>query len=114
MDNYFFDKITKWWDGKNIQGRPWNWSVDIATNSQIFTYINGATGFLFTNTGLDIVSVNGKVLYPGVPGTSLGDGFAIAAHKGDVFKGQIQIRFTNAAAMQLEIVQIFYMDVQQR
>lgn len=112
--NFLWEKIKCYFDKSKQYTRPWNWSVEIISTSQQFTYDNGATGFMFTNTGVDIVNVNGKILYPGTPGTILGDSFSIAAHKDDVFKGVIKIVFATVTGPALEVVQISYMDVQQR
>lgn len=102
------------WDLKTAD-RPWNFAVDQINTSQILTYLPGTTGFLFTNTGVVSVRINGKILFPSAtPATAPGDSVAIAAHKNDVFKGIIKIVFTAGAGPSLEVLQVYYMDVKQR
>jgi len=102
------------WDDKS-KDRPWNFSVDTVTSSQILTYLPGTTGFLFTNTGAVNVSINNKTLFASAtPATVAGDSLAIASHKNDIFKGIIKIVFTAGAGPLLEVVQVYYMDVKQR
>lgn len=108
--------IREWLTEDKLYTRPWNFSVDSYYVSQTMTYLPGATGFMFTNTGDTIVQVNNKILYPGVPGTRLGDAFSVAAHKNDAYKGIIKIAFQAplGAAPAIEVVQVYYMDVKQR
>lgn len=116
MDSLYtlWNSVRAWLTEDKKTVRPWNFSVDTVVQSGIITYFPGANGFLFTNTGLTIVRVNNKILYPGVPGTRVGDSVAIAAHKNDVFKGIIKVVFDTGAGSELELVQVYYMDVQQR
>ena len=46
-------------------------------------------GFTATNTGDNIVTVNGAILYPGVPGTSLGDSRSFGGNENEEYAGYI-------------------------
>lgn len=66
-------------------------------------------GFTVTNVGDDPVTVNGRVLYPGTPGTSNGDSFSFGGNFGEVYKGNISIQFAGTGVAPLVTVeQKFY------
>jgi ATP-dependent Lon protease len=66
-------------------------------------------GFIVTNTGGCIVTVNGHVLYPGTPGTINGDSFTYGGNLGEVYTGNIKITFEVAGANpQCTVNQKFY------
>lgn len=71
--------------------------------------MNGCIGYMATNTGDTIVTVNDKVLYPGVPGTNVGDSVVIGGHFGYEYKGYIRIVFAAPVGTlpQLELTQLF-------
>lgn len=71
--------------------------------------VNNCNGFIATNTGDEIVIVNDRVLYPGVPGTSNGDSTTIGGNRGEIYLGTIQVTFLGGgAAPQVTIEQKFY------
>jgi len=100
-------KLFKRKDGYNI-------TVNTYSVAQFIPVQRGCTGFMFTNTGDTIAQVNGMVIYPGNPGTLIGDSRSVAGHKNDVYKGNIQLKFVApiGALPSVEIVQLFYVDEQ--
>jgi hypothetical protein len=86
----------------------YNISVVLVTKSGFQDILKPCNSLMFTNTGLDIVEVNGMVLYPGVPGTSLGDSRTIGGNEGEVFVGTIKVTFRSLVGPQLEMVQKSY------
>ncbi len=69
----------------------------------------GCFAVMATNIGDTIVHVNDKILYPGVPGTSVGDSVVIGGHFGYEYKGFIRILFNQpvGALPQVEVTQLF-------
>lgn len=69
----------------------------------------GCFAVMATNIGDTIVYFNDKILYPGVPGTSVGDSVVIGGHYGYEYKGFIRILFASpvGALPQIEITQQF-------
>lgn len=66
---------------------------------------------MFTNIGDTIARVNNMIVYPGVPGTSLGDSRTIGGHVLDIYKGNITLSFdVGGANPHIEIVQLYYLD----
>lgn len=55
-------------------------------------------GFIAVNTGDDIVRINDQVLYPGVPGITIGDSVTYGGNFGELFIGQIKISFDGVGA----------------
>lgn len=78
------------------------------TPGQTISRVQNCNGFTVTNTGDSIVRVNGRTLYPGVPGTSLGDSISIGGNHGEVYTGNINISFGAGAAPACEVEQKFY------
>jgi hypothetical protein len=70
----------------------------------------GTFAFMVTNTGDRIAVVNGMTLYPGTPGSVLGDSRTIAtAFEGYEYVGNITLSFTGAGtAPAVEVVTLFY------
>lgn len=54
-------------------------------------------GWEVVNLGTTVATVNNRPLYPGVPGTVLGDSFSLGGNKGEVFKGRVDIAFPGGA-----------------
>lgn len=55
-------------------------------------------GFFCVNVGDTIVRVNGHILYPGTPGTSLGDAVTFGGNAGEIYSGNIEIIFNTGGA----------------
>lgn len=72
--------------------------------------MDGLFAFMFTNLGDDTAWVNGKVIFPSAtPGTALGDSRTISGHLGDLYKGNITLKFAGVGvAPSVEICQLFY------
>lgn len=71
--------------------------------------VNNCNGFIAVNTGDEIAVVNDQVLYPGVPGTNLGDSKTVGGNAGEVFLGNIKITFNGGGANpEVTIDQKFY------
>jgi len=64
---------------------------------------------LFTNIGADAVTVNGKLLLPGVVGTSLGDAFGLGGNEYEVYaKKEITVIFATVVNPLLEVTQKYF------
>ena len=91
--------------------QKYNISVITVNKSGFVNVIENCNSFMVTNTGVDTVQVNDMILYPGVPGTSLGDSRTIGGNQGEVYKGTLKIAFATLVAPALEIVQKTYIVV---
>jgi hypothetical protein len=85
--------------------QPYNISVAIINKSGFVPVMDNCNSWMVTNTGLDVVTVNGMVLNPGVPGVSLGDSKTIGGNQNEVYKGNIIVAFATLAGPSLEVVQ---------
>jgi len=85
--------------------QPYNISVSLITLSGFVPVMENCNSLMFTNTGADIVEVNGMVLYPGTVGTTLGDSKTIGGNAGEIYTGNIKVTFRTVVNPQLEIVQ---------
>jgi len=71
--------------------------------------VQNCNGFIAVNTGDEIVTVNDRILYPGVPGTNNGDSITIGGNFGEIFLGNIKIAFAGGgAAPEVTIDQKYY------
>jgi len=86
-----------------------NSSVYTPSASPQIKPLPGCYAFMATNIGDTIVTVNDEILYPGVPGTSVGDSITIGGHYGYEYKGFIRIQFATPAGTlpQVSIKQLF-------
>ena len=75
---------------------------------QFVRRVANCCGFLVTNTGDAIAYVNDRILYPGVPGTNNGDSFVLTCNAGEVFLGNIAIKFGPGANPGVTVEQKFY------
>lgn len=55
--------------------------------------VSGCNGFVAVNTGDEICFVNDHILYPGVPGTNVGDSITFGGNLGELYVGTIRVRF---------------------
>ncbi len=60
--------------------------------------VENCNGFIAINTGDDPVTVNDTVLYPGTIGTINGDSKTVGGNMGEIFLGNISIRFAGIGA----------------
>lgn len=93
----------------------YNIAVGTYNSSQVVPLVDNCIGYMFTNLGDTIATVNEMIVFPSAtPATALGDSRTIMAHKGDIFKGQLKlsIRQPINAAPLVEIVQLSYVDIQ--
>lgn len=95
-------------DGSTI--RYYNQVSNIYYASGNVTLVDNCVGYMFTNVGDANATVNGMRIFPSAtPTTALGDSRSIAAHSGDIYKGNIILQITPGTALPgVEIVQIFY------
>lgn len=71
--------------------------------------VNNCNGFLAINTGDDTVFINDQVLYPGVIGSVIGDSLMVGGNAGEIYLGNINIRFAGIGANpEVTINQKFY------
>lgn len=72
--------------------------------------VNNCNGFRAVNTGDEIAFVNDQILYPGVPGTNIGDSVTVGGNYGEIFLGNIKIVFAGGGAQpEVQIDQKFYL-----
>lgn len=86
----------------------YNISVVNMTESGQVIVMDNCNGFTFANNGTSIVYVNDMPLYPGTPGTNLGDAWEVGGNAGEVYKGLIQVRFDTGGINNLIVVQKNY------
>ena len=75
--------------------------------------VKNCNGFTVTNIGDTTAFVNDMVLFPGVPGVSLGDSRTIGGNENEIYVGNIKLSFDVIApgvAPQIEIIQKFFID----
>lgn len=97
----------------NKINHKFNIAVGFYTQSEVVPVVDGCIGFMFTNIGDTVASVNDMRIFPSAtPATVLGDSRSVMAHEGDVYKGQLKLSFAfpSGALPQVEIVQLFYID----
>ncbi len=94
----------------NIErARMFNHTTDTYTASGPVPVVRGCFAYMFTNLGTTICRVNGMIVFPSLtPATDLGDSRTIAAHKDDLFYGNINVAFAAGAGSLIEIVQLYY------
>lgn len=94
--------------------RMYNMDVQTYNQSQTIAVTKGCFAFMFTNIGDTIARVSGMVIFPNAsPATALGDSRTISGHELDLFVGNIDLSFQSGGAAPLvEVVQLFYIDVQ--
>ena len=90
--------------------RAWNQSVSTYNQAQAVPLMENVFAYMFTNLGDTAAFVNGMLILPGVPGTSLGDSRTMAGHWMDLYKGTLNLAFQIpvGVAPLVEIVQFFY------
>lgn len=84
---------------------------DKSSRVQLYGNCNGLT---FVNTGDNPVKIDNIILYPGTPGTSVGDSFSIGGNEGEILdRKEIRVAFNQpqTAGQQIMIVQKFYNNV---
>jgi hypothetical protein len=88
----------------------YNFSVAVYNTTQRVNVDADCNGFTVTNIGDTIVTVNGCILNPGVPGTSLGDSRTFGGNFGERYVGDIRISFSVplGVAPSVEVIQKFY------
>lgn len=81
----------------------------VYTPGQVVQRIKNCNGFTAVNTGDDLVTVNGFPLYPGTPGTNIGDSVSFGGNAGELYYGTIDIVFAQVGATpQVTISQKYY------
>lgn len=82
----------------------------IYTEGQSIVPYKGCNAIIITNTGNGVINVNGRVLYPGVPGTSNGDAFTWGGNYAEIFKSILNVKIVSGAAPEYSVEQKFYTD----
>jgi hypothetical protein len=80
------------------------------TKGQTVVPYKGCNAIIITNSGDGEIMVNGRRLYPGVPGTSQGDAFTYGGNAGELFLGNVQVVVVNGANPQYTVEQKYYTD----
>lgn len=95
--------------------RAWNMDVQTFQDGSPVIVTRNCFAFMFTNIGDTIGFVNDMVIYPGVPGTRLGDSRSLGGHLLDLYKGTITVKFGALNANpNIEIVQLYYAEAYDR
>ncbi len=93
----------------------YNTTTNVYNISQTVPKAKFMNGFLATNIGDTIVTVNRKILFPSAtPATSQGDAVSFGGNAGEIYIQDIDISFAAPAGVipRVEIVQKFYPDVE--
>jgi len=93
--------------------RYWNSISQTYQISAWYDVPKNCNGFMITNVGDVIVTVNDQIFYPGVPGTSLGDSRTFGGNEGEIYLGNIKVAFANppiGVLPQIEVVYKVYVD----
>lgn len=80
-------------------------------SAAIVDRVDNCNGYRATNTGDTIAWVDGQILYPGIPGTSLGDSVTVGGNFGEIFLGHIKVEFDTTGGgtqPEIQIDQKFY------
>jgi len=95
----------------NLQGaRDWNVNVEVVYESGQVIRQEGCFAIMFTNIGDTTATVCGFIIYPGTPGSALGDSRTISGHLLDLYKGFINVIIASPpnAEPAVEVGQFFY------
>lgn len=71
----------------------------VYTPGQQVNRVKYCNGFTAVNTGDELVTVNGFPLYPGTPGTIIGDSISFGGNAGEIYFGTIDIVFAGGGAL---------------
>lgn len=97
---------------KNVQGLKFigfnTTGANLYNIGQSFKPYKGCNAIIITNTGDGIITVNGRVLYPGVPGTRNGDAFTYGGNALEIFEGIVNVAVISGAAPEYSVEQKFY------
>lgn len=93
--------------------RKYNFFVQRYNAAQKINIVPNCNSITVTNVGDNIAifdAPDSMILYPGTPGTSLGDSRTIGGNEGEVLdRKQINLGFTTVSAGQLvEVIQKYY------
>lgn len=90
--------------------RAFNMDVQNYYEGGLIIVLQNCAAFMFTNVGDTTAYVNGMVIYPGTPGSILGDSRSVGLEQLDLYKGTINLKFASplGAAPNVEIVQLYY------
>ena len=89
----------------------YNYQVNVYTQTQRVEVVQSCNSITITNIGDTIATVDGMILYPGTPGTSLGDSRTIGGNQAEILhKKEIVLQFDVpvGASPKIEIIQKFY------
>ena len=67
------------------------------------TIPKNCNGFTVVNTGTAIVNVNDLIMYPGVPGTTIGDSISFGGNENEIYAGKLKIAFA-AVGGEIQVV----------
>lgn len=85
----------------------YDYLVNLYNTTQRVEVLPNCASITITNTGDTICRVDGMIIYPGTPGTSLGDSRTIGGNEGEILsKRQLVVSFnTGGSNPQIEIIQ---------
>lgn len=73
--------------------------------SQLVQLFKDCNSITLVNTGDNIVTVENIILYPGTPGTSVGDSFSIGGNEGEILdKRYLRVVFSIPGSIQQQIM----------
>lgn len=93
--------------------RKYNTQTNVYSISGTIPKAKLCNGFLATNIGDTVVTINKKILFPSAtPATAQGDAISFGGNEGEIFAGDIDVSFRTplGAIPRIEIVQKFYVD----
>lgn len=84
-------------------------NVQTYVRSFILKPLENCNAINIVNIGDEIVTVNGRPLYPGTPGTINGDSYSVGGNANEIYVGSINISFAGGGANpNLLVEQKFY------
>lgn len=86
----------------------WNMITQSYQLSGWYTVPLHCNGFMVTNTGDVLVTVNDQILNAGVPGTSLGDSKTFGGNEGELYDGTLKVAFANPTAGVAPNIEVVY------
>lgn len=89
--------------------KPFNTTIDFYGEAILLKPVNDRVNAInVVNVGDAPAFINGRVLYPGTPGTVNGDSYSLGGNADEVFMGQIQISFGAGANPRVLVEQKFF------
>lgn len=96
-------------DGKLFYMAKFDVFTQVYTQNGAYPIIDGCNAIMITNIGADVAVVDGRILYPGTPGSSIGDSITIGGNEGETYGRQIiSITFQTTVNPKIEVTQKYF------